>query len=95
MPKLKTVEKRIWDVEDFEIAFRQNGRDVNGQRKHIPQYPYLNAAKHGMSVAEWKRQRFNHTYPGFDVAVYDGDGQEITAGQTLLGGVRDSYSDDE
>jgi hypothetical protein len=94
MPKVKNVEKKIWDVEGFDIAFHQNGKDVHGAKEGIPQYKYQKAAKNDMTVSEWKKGRFAQCYPGYEVVVYDGDGNEA-AGQTKLGTVRDSYQDEE
>lgn len=96
MPKIKNVEKKIWDVEGFDVQIRYpGGKDVHGAKQVPPQYPYQNAAKNGMPVSDWKKGRFAVIYPGFEVAVFNGDGGEITAGQTQLGSVRDSYADEE
>lgn len=94
MPKVKNIEKKIWDVEGFDVAFHKNGKDVHGAKEGIPQYTYQKAAKHDMTVSEWKKIRFSQSYPGYEVVVYDGDGAEVP-GQTKLGTVRDSYDDDE
>ena len=94
MPKVKNVEKHIWDVEGFGVAFHQNGKDVHGAKSGIPQYSYSKAAKNNMTVSEWKTKRFGQSYAGYDVVVYDGDG-EVVSGQTTLGTVRDTYIDDE
>lgn len=92
MPKVKNVEKKIWNVEGFDVQIRHSGgKDVHGAKQGLPQYPYQNAAKNGMSISDWKKGRFAITYPGYEVAVFDGDGEEVTAGQTQLGSVRDSY----
>ena len=94
MPKVKNVEKHIWDVEGFDVAFHQNGKDVHGAKSGIPQYSYLKAAKNNMTVSEWKNKRFGQSYVGYDVVIYDGDGNEVS-GQTNLGTVRDTYLEDE
>ena len=94
MPKVKNVEKKIWDVEGFDVAFRQNGKDIHGAKHGIPQYQLTKAAKNDMTVGEWKLKRFSQSYPGYDVAVYDGDGNDVP-GQTKLGTVRDTYLEDE
>jgi hypothetical protein len=94
MPKVKNVEKRIWDVEGFDVAFFQNSQNVHGAKEGLPQYPYERAAKNDMTVGEWKEKRFNQNYPGYDVVVYDGDEEEVT-GQTKLGTVRDTYQEGE
>jgi hypothetical protein len=57
------------------------------------EYTYERMAKNDMTVADWKGTRFNPAYPGFDVDVMDGNGN-ICQGNTKLGTVRDSYSDD-
>lgn len=44
-------------------------------------------------VAEWRARRFWNVYPGFDVDVLDGDGEIVTAGQTLLQTVRETYEE--
>ena len=94
MPKVKNVEKKIWDIEGFVVAFHQNGKNVHGAKDGIPQYQYSKAAKNDMTVNEWKMKRFGQSYPGYDVVVYDGDGDEVL-GQTKLGTVRDTYLEDE
>jgi len=94
MPKVKNVEKHIWDIEGFDVAFHQNGKDVHGAKSAIPQYSYSNAAKNNMTVSEWKKKRFAQSYVGYDVEVYNGDGNKVS-GQNTLGTVRDTYLDDE
>jgi hypothetical protein len=93
MPKVKNVEKKIWDIEGFDVQFRQNGKDVHGAKEGIPQYTYLNTTKNDMTVNEWKQKRFSQSYAGYEVAVLDGDGNEV-AGQTKLGTVRDTYTEE-
>ena len=94
MPKVKNVEKKIWDVEGFDVAFCQNGKNVHGAKQGVPQYPYSNKVKNNQTVNDWKKNRFAENYPGFDVIVYDGDGKEVK-GQTKISTVRDSYNEDE
>lgn len=94
MPKVKNVEKKIWDIEGFDVKFLQGGKDVHGAKEGIPQYSFTNTAKNDMTVTEWKKNRFSPYYPGYDVAVLDGDGNDV-AGQTKLGTVRDTYIEEE
>ena len=94
MPKLKNVEKKIWDTEGFDVKFLQNGKDVHGDKQGIPQYSYSKAAKNDMTVNEWKKVRFGQSYPGFDVMVLDGHGERVAA-QTKLGTVRDTYLEED
>jgi hypothetical protein len=94
MVKVKTVEKRIWDTEEFDVIIKRNGRDVRADFSGIPQYPaYERKAKNDMTVAEWRDKRFSPAYPGFDVDVLDGNGN-VCPGNTKLGSVRDSYSEE-
>ena len=92
MPKVKNVEKKIWDVEGFDVTIKhQDGRDLRGDFTGLPQYDnYERQAKNDMTVAEWREKRFYPKYPGYEVDVLDGDGK-VTAGNTKLANVRDSY----
>lgn len=94
MPRVKTVEKQIWDLEGFDVSIRRDdGRDVRSDRDGLPSYKYERAAKNGMTVADWRDQRFRYSYPGFRVAVFDGDGNELH-GAMQLGTLRDTYLDE-
>jgi hypothetical protein len=93
MPQVKNVEKKIWDVQDFDITFKtQDGKDVRGDKKDMPQYSKKNASKNDMTVKEWKDGHFKKIYPGYDCDVLLGNG-EPAHGSTKLGTVRDSYKD--
>lgn len=94
MPRVKNVEKRIWETEGFDIAFRKAGKDVHGAKEGVPQYNYANRAKNDMTVSEWKQKRFAQSYPGYEVSVLDGDGNEVP-GQTKLGTLRDTYLEED
>jgi hypothetical protein len=95
MPRVMSVEKRIWDVEGFAVRILHlDGRDVRGDRAGMPQYPHDRPAKNDLSVEKWKEGRFRQAYPGFRVEVLDCDGSSAH-GNTRLGTVRDSYYDDE
>lgn len=91
MPKVKNVEKNIWDLEHFKVEFRRpSGKDVHGAKEGLPKYRRVKAAAKGMTVRRWKQNRFNTLYPGYDVAVYDGEGNEVP-GHTKLETVRGTY----
>lgn len=93
MVKVKSVEKKIWDIEGFDVdMLHPNGDNVRSDRGNLPQYDMKNMAKNDMTVKEWKEKRFSKKYPGFNVRVLDGEGNDVP-GQTKLGTVRDSYSD--
>lgn len=95
MPKIKNVEKRIWEIEGFAVAFKHaSGKDIRGDKDGIPQYVYERQAKNDSTVSEWKNKRFKQSYPGFDVKVLDADGNSVK-GQTKLGTVRDTYIDED
>jgi hypothetical protein len=80
MPKVKNVEKRIWDTEAFEVIIRYtNGRDMRRDKHDLRQYNKFECmAKNDVTVVDSKAHR---------------DGNAV-AGDTKLGTVRDSYADD-
>ena len=90
---VKNVEKKIWDVEKFEFVMRSStGRNLNGNKQDMPQYPYSKKAPGNMTVSEWKQNRFLPHYPGLDVDVLDVVSMPV-AGQTKLKTVRESYEE--
>ena len=94
MALVKNVEKRIWDIEGFDVIIRHaDGRDMRGDRTGIPMYDFSRMAKGSTTVNAWKQQRFNPKYAGLEVDVLDGVGNPV-AGNTRLSTVRDSYSED-
>lgn len=94
MATLKTVEAKIRKIEGFTVHFLQdhNGRNIRSNKKDIPQYQYARQAKNSYTVSSWRKARFSWQYPGFDVAILDGDGNRCHGG-TKLSTVRDSYLD--
>jgi hypothetical protein len=91
MAKVKTVEKKIWDIEGFAVTILHlDGRDVRGDMERLPTYTFERAAKNEMTVTDWKETRFKSIYVGFNVEVLNGNG-EVAHGSTKLGNVRDSY----
>ena len=94
MPTVKSIEKKIWDIEQFAVTIMRNGKDVRSDCGRLPQYPaYERMAKNDWTVAQWKEGRFSQVYPGFHAEILDGDGN-ICAGNMKLGTVRDSYFDE-
>ncbi len=95
MSKVKNVEKRIWDVEGFAVAIKyKNGRNVRGDFGGMKQYPsYDRMAKNDMTAADWKEKRFYPNYQGYEVDILGGNG-DVCQGNTKLGTVRDSYSEE-
>ena len=92
MPILKTVQRKIHEVEGFEVRFtdRRTGRDIHDNLKGVPEYAYKRMAKNIWTVGGWKRLRFGKSYPGFDVDVLYASGKNCP-GQTRLATVRDTY----
>ena len=91
MSTVRNVERQIRRVEGFNVhVLHPDGRDVRGDRDHVPPYPYSKAAAGTSTVADWKRNRFTMKYPGFDVEVVDIRGEHMH-GATLLRTVRATY----
>jgi hypothetical protein len=88
---VESVERRIWNVEGFRVAIRHlDGRNVRGDRTHMPTYPYRRAMPDAASVTAWREGRFRLRYPGFEVDVLHRDGTPVHGG-TLMGTVRAEY----
>jgi hypothetical protein len=93
MPKIKNVERRIWEVEGFAVRFLyRDGTDVRGDKMGLPSYPYKHSASHDITVEAWKETRFRQVYPGYDVDVMDADNYSVQ-GNTKLATVRASYDE--
>jgi len=88
---VKKVEKKISDVEGFNVRILHlDNRDVRGDMENLPSYPYERAAMDEKIVSDWKKERFKPNYPGFNVEVLKGNGDEAH-GRIKLVNVRDSY----
>lgn len=35
MAKLKNVEKKIWEIEGFDVRFTHKGKDVRGEKESL------------------------------------------------------------
>lgn len=94
MPMVKNVEKKIWDVEGFQVnLLSSEGRNLRDNKKDMPQYGFSRKASWDMTVREWKQNRFYPYYPGLDVEVLDVVNMPMK-GQTKLKNVRATYVDD-
>lgn len=93
MPKVSIVEKRIFEVEGFQVDITKDGRNVRGDFVLPKQYEAARMSKNSMTVSEW-RDKFKKQYPGFDAIVYKNSGDK-SSGQTKLCTVRDTYLEDE
>ena len=93
MPKIKNVERRIWEIEGFAVRFLyRDGTDVRGDKTGLPGYPYERAASNDITVESWKQARFRQVYPGYDIDVVDGYNSSVQ-GNTKLSTVRRSYEE--
>ena len=68
MPFVKNVEKKIYDVEGFEVTIRRDGKDVRGDASLPTQYAGLRMTKNAASVSDF-RDKFQRQYPGYNVDV--------------------------
>ncbi|MEG0836008.1 MAG: hypothetical protein RR063_11250 [Anaerovoracaceae bacterium] len=93
MPQVKNVEKKIYDVEGFEVTIRFDGKDVRGDASLPTQFAGQRMTKNAASVSNF-REKFQRQYPGYNVDVLKGDGMKA-AGQTKLSTVRDTYLNEE
>jgi hypothetical protein len=88
---VEAVERRIKSVEGFRVAVRHlDGRNVRGDRTHMPTYQFRRAMADNANVKAWREGRFRPRYPGFEVDVLRRDGTRAH-GATLLGTVRAEY----
>lgn len=93
MPKVKNIEKKIYDVEGFEARITKDGKDVRSDETLPTQYNPLRMSKNSYSVKEY-REKFKKQYAGYDIDVLFADGRKAS-GQTKLSTVRDSYLDSD
>lgn len=89
MPKVSIVEKRIFEIEGFQVDIIKDGRDVRGNMQLPKQYEAERMTRNSMTVGDWKN-KFKMQYPGYDTIVYKNDGSKAS-GQTKLATVRDTY----
>lgn len=92
MTKVKNIEKKIYDVEGFEVTIKHNGKDARGDMDLPNQYKAQRMSKNSFSVGEW-RNKFKSQFVGLDVDVLKADGSRAS-GQTKLATVRDTYLED-
>jgi ribosomal protein L33 len=91
MALVKSVEKRIWDCEGFDVIIRyRSGKNIRSDKARLTMYPFDHRARKNWTVTGWKRVRFNKCYPGLTVTVLNGIGKAVS-GRVSLGNVRESY----
>ena len=89
MPRVRFVEKKIFDIEGFEACIRQAGRDVRGDASLPRQYEAVRMMRNSCTVSDFKN-KFGRQFPGYDIDVLKANGNKAT-GQTKLSTVRDTY----
>lgn len=89
MPKVSIVEKRIFDIEGFQVDIVRDGKNVRGDLQLPKQYEAERMTRNSMTVGDWKN-KFRTQYPGYDAIVYKNSGEKAS-GQTKLATVRDTY----
>ncbi len=96
MATIKQVERRIFQVEGFEVRILhgRDNRDVRSDKKDVKQYDYTRALKNSKSVKDWRDGRFAQSYPGFEVEVLSAAGKGVH-GRTKLATVRNGYQDED
>lgn len=91
MPSVAFIQGQIRRLEGFAVIFRnRDGRNTRDDLELPRGYPFSHAAAHNMTVSDWKRNRFDPNFMGFDCDVLDGRGNAVL-GMTLLSTVRKSY----
>lgn len=89
MPKVSIVEKRIFEIEGFQVDITKDGKNVRGDMQLPKQYEAERMTRNSMTVGDWKN-KFRTQYAGYDAVVYKNDGSKAS-GQTKLATVRDTY----
>jgi hypothetical protein len=91
MAKVRNVEKRIYDIEGFEVTIQNgNGRALQDNNE-LPMYnPGSKMACNSWSVQEWKEKRFYTAYPGCKAKVLLENGKGARGNQHLST-IRDTY----
>ena len=89
MPKVNIVEKKIFDVEGFQVCIKQSGRDVRGDASLPKQYEASRMTKNSCTVKDFKN-KFQKQFPGYDIDILKSNGSK-SSGQTKLSTVRDTY----
>ncbi len=88
---IKNLERKIWDLEGFAVRVRLvSGRDARDDRQVLANLQCEHRAEDGMTVQQWKEQRFRMCFPAHEVEVLLAHGA-VAQGDMLLGSVRDSY----
>jgi hypothetical protein len=91
MVTVATRVRGISDREGFDIVVKHNKKAVDVKKNGLlGAYDYKKKLKATKTVNEWKKERFEVSYPGYTCDVLMGDGT-VAVGQKSLQSVRDSY----
>ena len=91
VPSIERIAAEIQQFEGFAVRIRPQVKS-QAVKTNLRSYArsHERIARASLSVADWKRRRFENVYPDYDVEVLLADGR--TAGpRTLLAKVRASY----
>jgi hypothetical protein len=98
MPTLAQIERAIFDVEGFRVAFRRQSestgqmRDARGDMRRLPPYDFDKRFADDRTVNDWATIRIASRYGEYGlvpVVLYE-DGSNAQ-GNTLVRSVRHSY----
>jgi hypothetical protein len=98
VPTLEQVEKAIFALEGFHVAFKRKSRttgrlrDARSDMRRLPPYDYDNGFQGDRKISEWITVRCEARYAEYElipVVLYE-DGSPAP-GQTLVEKVRKSY----
>lgn len=93
MPKLAFVEKRIFEIEGFQVNFTDtSGKNFRDDKQIPKQYEAERATRNSFSVSDYK-EKLRRQFPGYEFDVLNSDGTKAK-GQTKLSTVRDTYLED-
>lgn len=91
---MTTVLTRVIEIfnrERFDIIVTRKGKPINTRSNGmLGPYPFKRKLKDSATVNDWRRDRFEASYPGYSCDVLTADGKNAT-GQTKLKTVRSGY----
>ena len=93
MPQVKNVEKKIWQLEGFDVAITQNGKDVRGDKSNFKQWDGQRQTRNDSTVADFVK-KIENKQPGYSVKDLRSNG-EVEKKKKKLGNLRDEYNEDE
>lgn len=93
MPKLSFVEKRIFEIEGFQVDFLDKGKNLRDDKQFPKQYEAERMSKNSFTVSDFK-DKLGKQFPGYEFNVLLGNGRRAS-GQMKLSTVRDTYLADE